>query len=66
MMERRREGKKKGRERSSKSLELLSHGRFDGGSCPSPFNEAFIYAIRKKKKKKRKKKKKKKRDIRNA
>jgi len=52
MMERRREGKKKGRERSSKSLELLSHGRFDGGSCPSPFNEAFIYAIRKKKRKK--------------
>jgi hypothetical protein len=33
MMERRREGKKRGEERSSKTLELLSHGKFDGGSC---------------------------------
>jgi len=32
-MERRREGKKRGGERSSKSLELLSHDKFDGGSC---------------------------------
>jgi hypothetical protein len=32
-MERRREGKKRGEKRSSKSLELLSHGKFDGESC---------------------------------
>jgi len=32
-MERRREGKKRGGERSSKSVELLSHDKFVGGSC---------------------------------